>query len=88
MLLLEDRYVQDRPFGNLRRPAHFTIAWNSLIRLEGSGGPCGNPSAPASMHYFKTHGRYLGFIVYPGEKIGSRARAKTLAAMDSLRVGA
>ena len=38
------------------------------------------------MHYFKTHGRYLGFIVYPGSDIGASARAKALALMDSLRV--
>jgi hypothetical protein len=88
LLLLEDRYVQDRPSGDLRRPAHFRIAWNSLVRIKPSGGPCGNPNAPAYMHYFKTHGRYLGFIVYPSKKIGPRTRAKTLAVMDSLRVSA
>ena len=38
------------------------------------------------MHYFKTHGRYLGFIVYPGSGLSTSARAKTLALMDSLRV--
>jgi hypothetical protein len=27
--------------------------------------------APAAMRYFKTRGRYLGFIVYPGTGIGS-----------------
>jgi len=87
ILLLEDRYVQDRPVGDLLRPAHFTIAWNKLARLE-PGRYCGSPNAPASMHYFKTHERYLGFIVYPGARIGPRTRAKTLALMDSLRIGA
>jgi hypothetical protein len=85
ILLLEDRYVQDRPTGNLRRPVHFTIAWNRLVELEPSGY-CGSPNAPAAMHYVKTHGRYLGFIVYPGAGIGSSIRAKTLSVMDSLRV--
>jgi hypothetical protein len=85
ILLLEDRYVQDRPTGNLRRPVHFTIAWNRLVKLEPSGY-CGSPAAPAAMHYFKTHGRYLGFIVYPGAGIRSSIRAKTLSVMDSLRV--
>jgi hypothetical protein len=86
ILLLEDRYVQDRPTGNLRRPVHFTIDWNLLVRLKPSGYG-GAPSAPASMHYFKTRGRYLGFIVYPGAGIGPSIRAKTLTVMDSLRVG-
>jgi hypothetical protein len=86
ILLLEDRYVQDRPTGNLRRPVHFTIAWNRLGRLKPSGY-CGSPNAPAAMHYVKTHGRYLGFIVYPGAGIGSSIRAKTLTVMDSLHVG-
>lgn len=86
MLLLEDRYIQDRPTGNLRRPARFKIAWNNLVNLEGSGGVCGNPNAPAAIHYFKTHGRYLGFIIYPGGTISPRTRADTLAVMDSLRV--
>ena len=38
------------------------------------------------MHYFKTHGRYLGFIVYPGSDVDALTRAKTLALMDSVRV--
>jgi hypothetical protein len=87
VILLEDRFVQDRPVGNLHRPAHFTIAWNKLVRLE-PGGYCGSPNAPASMHYFKTRERYLGFIVYPGAHVGLRTRAQTLAVMNSLRLGA
>jgi hypothetical protein len=38
------------------------------------------------MRYFKVDGRYLGFIVYPGRRVGTRTRAQTLALMDSLRV--
>ena len=86
ILLLEDRYVQDRPAGNLQRPVHFTIAWNHLVRLEPSGY-CGSPIAPASMHYFKTQRRYLGFIVYPGSELSPGTRAQALGVMDSLRVG-
>jgi hypothetical protein len=85
VLLLEDRQVQDRPSGDLRRPRHFTVDWDSLRTLA-PDGYCGNPRGPAAMHYFKTHGRYLGFIVYPGSDVGASARAKTLALMDSLRV--
>jgi hypothetical protein len=87
ILLLEDRYVQDRPVGDLRRPTHFAIAWNKLVRLE-PNRYCGNPNAPAAMHYFKTHGRYLGFIVYPGAAVDAQTRATTLAVMDGLRAGA
>ena len=77
--------MQDRPSGDLRRPRHFTVDWDSLRTLA-PDGYCGNPRGPAAMHYFKTHGRYLGFIVYPGSDVGASARAKTLALMDSLRV--
>jgi len=38
------------------------------------------------MHYFKTHSRYLGYIVYPGSSVRPRVRAQTVALMDSLRV--
>jgi hypothetical protein len=85
VLLLEDRYIQDRPVGDLRRPTHFSVTWNRLVRLK---AVCGLPNAPAYMRYFKTHGRYLGFIVYPGERVGETTRVKTLAVMDSLRVSA
>lgn len=87
VLLLEDRQVQDRPSGDLRRPLRFTVDWESLRTLA-PDGYCGNPKGPATMHYFKTHGRYLGFIIYPGSRVGAAARAKTLALMDSLRVTA
>jgi hypothetical protein len=85
VLLLEDRQVQDRPVGNLRRPRHFTVNWESLRTLS-PDGYCGNPRGRAAMHYFKIHRRYLGFIVYPGSNVGASTRAKTLALMDSLRV--
>jgi hypothetical protein len=85
VLLLEDRQAQDRPIGNLRRPRHFTVGWASLRTLS-PDGYCGNPKGPAAMHYIKTHGRYLGFIVFPGSHVRAPTRAKTLALMDSLRV--
>jgi hypothetical protein len=87
ILLLEDREVQDRPAGNLRRPVRFAIAWDDLVRLE-PARYCGAPNAPASMHYFKTRERYLGFIVYPGADTGPQTRARTLSVMDSLLVHA
>jgi hypothetical protein len=85
VLLLEDRQVQDRPSGDLRLPRHFHVDWSSLRTLEPDGF-CGNPKGPAAMHYFKTHNRYLGYIVYPGSNVGLRTRAQTLTLMDSLRV--
>jgi hypothetical protein len=85
ILLLEDRYRQDRPVGNLRRPAHFVVAWRRLVHLKPS---CGLPNAPAYMRYFKTHTRYIGFIVYPTGRINAEVRADTLAIMDSLLVTA
>jgi len=83
ILLLEDRSRQDRPSGDLRRPTHFSITWNRLVHVSPT---CGNPDTPAFMRYFKTHSRYIGFIVYRGAQIGSNTRSKTLAVMDSLRV--
>lgn len=85
VLLLEDMQAQDRPVGDLRRPRHFFVDWSGLRTLEPDGF-CGNPRGLASMRYIKTHGRYLGFIVYPGGHPDALARAKTLALMDSLRV--
>jgi hypothetical protein len=83
ILLLEDRYRQDRPSGDLRRPTHFSIPWSRLVHAKPI---CGDPDTPAFMRYFMTHGRYLGFIVYPGARIGPQTRAEALAVMDSLRV--
>ncbi|MGH2998671.1 MAG: hypothetical protein ACRDNM_05150 [Gaiellaceae bacterium] len=82
ILLLEDRYRQDRPTGDLQRPAHFSVAWNRPVTLKPI---CGMPNTPAFLRYFRAHGRYVGFIVYPAGPIGSRTRAATLAIMDSLR---
>jgi hypothetical protein len=87
VLVMEDRYVQDRPPGDLRRPNHFAVAWNQLRHLDG-GSACGLPDAPAYLRYFKTHGRYIGFIVFPGRQVSSSTRAKTLVVMDSIRVNA
>jgi hypothetical protein len=83
LLLLEDRYLQDRPVGDLRRPAHFAVAWSRLRRLK---AVCGNPDAPAFMRHFKSRGRYLGFIVYPSGRVPPQVRRATLELMDSLRV--
>jgi hypothetical protein len=83
VVLLEDRYRQDRPLGDLRRPQHFSGNWNHLAQIKPS---CGLPASPAYMHYVKTHGRYLGFIVYPGSAVDATTRAATIALMDSLHV--
>lgn len=83
IVLLEDRYRLDRPVGDLRRPQHFSVAWNRLARIKPS---CGLPSSPGYMRYVKTHGRYLGFIVYPGRATGPRTREATVTLMDSLHV--
>jgi len=85
ILVLEDRYRQDRPVGDLRRPARFSVTWSRLARLKQF---CGNPDAPAFMRYFRARGRYIGFIVYPGRHVSSRTRADTLDVMDSIRVEA
>jgi hypothetical protein len=83
VVLLEDRYRQDRPLGDLRRPQNFAVSWNHLAQIKPS---CGLPASPAYMHYVKTHGRYLGFIVYPGSAVDAKTRAATIALMDSLHV--
>lgn len=83
ILLLEDRYAQDRPAGDLHRPAHFTIAWSRLVRIKPI---CGDPTVPGYMRWFRTHDRYLGFIVYPGRAASGRTKAETLRVLDSLRV--
>lgn len=38
------------------------------------------------MRYIRTHGRYLGFIVYPGTVVDATTRETTLTLMDSLHV--
>lgn len=87
VLVMEDRYVQDRPAGDLRRPNHFAVSWDQLRHLDG-GSACDLPDSPAYLRYFKTHGRYIGFIVFPGRQVSSSTRAKTLVVMDSIRVNA
>jgi hypothetical protein len=83
IVLLEDRYRQDRPVGDLRRPEQFSVSWNRLARIKPS---CGLPSSPGYMRYVRTHGRYLGFIVYPGAATRPRTREATVTLMDSLHV--
>jgi len=83
IMVVEDH--ANLPSGDLNRPSHFTVAWNRLTRLEGPGG-CGSPNTPVSMRFFHTHGRYLGFDVYPGPSVSGKTRAQALAVMDSLRV--
>ena len=83
VVLLEDRLRKDRPLGNLQKPAHFSVTWNRLVRVQGD---CGLPNAAAFMRYFEVDSRYLGFLIYPGTPVALRRRAETLAVMDSLRV--
>lgn len=83
VVLLQDRYPQDRPVGDLQRPRRFSVTWTRLSHLESC---CGLPDAPAYMRYVKIRGRYLGFIVFPGSAIGAKTRAATLTLMNSLRV--
>jgi hypothetical protein len=83
LVVLEDRYVQDRPLGDLQRPMRFTVAWDRLVHVKAI---CGLPDSAAYMRYFKTHGRYLGFIVYPGSEVGATTRKNTLTVMNSLHV--
>jgi hypothetical protein len=56
---------------------------NHLAKIKPT---CGLPTSPAYMHYVKTHGRYLGFIVYPASAVDAKTRAATIALMDSLHV--
>jgi hypothetical protein len=83
VVLLEDRYRQDRPAGDLHRPQRFSVSWNHLVHIKPS---CGLPASPAYMHYVKTHGRYLGFIVYPASAVDAKTREATIALMSSLRI--
>ena len=80
VVLLEDRHA--RPLGDLRRPAHFSVKWNRLVRVQG----CGGLPARGFIRYFESDRRYLGFIVYPGARVGQATRAKTIALMDSLQI--
>lgn len=71
------------PSGNLHRPERFSVDWNHPVRLKRS---CGSPDAPASMHWFRMDGRYLGLTVYLGLHIPAATRAQTIGVMDSLTV--
>ena len=85
VVLVEDRLLVDRPVGDLRRPARFSVTWSRLTQTIPAHF-CGDPAAPAFLRYFRTRGRYLGFIVYPGAQPPRQVRETTLAVMDSLRV--
>ena len=81
MLLLEDHV--NKPEGDLRRPARFHVRWNRLTQLSAC---CQLPALPASMRYFREHGRHLGFIVFPGHHVSAATRRTTERLLDSLRV--
>ena len=83
VFVLEDRLREDRPVGDLRRPAHFTVDWDSLRRLEPC---CESPTAPSYLRYVKQEGRYVGFVVYPIGRIGAKTRSETLRLLDSLTI--
>jgi len=77
--VLEDHAF--KPAGDLRRPSHFAIRWNSTREIAPC---CGTPDGPASMHWFKQDGRYIGFIVYIGRGVPAARRAATEHMVDSL----
>jgi hypothetical protein len=81
--LLEDRFRQDRPSGDLRRPAHFSVAWDRLVHVKPI---CGAPDAPAFLRAFREQRRYFVFIVYPGGAVSRSLQAQTLGVLDSFRV--
>jgi hypothetical protein len=80
--VLEDHAF--KPAGDLRRPLHFAIDWQSTHEIVPC---CGTPDGPASMHWFRQGGRYLGFIVYIGRDVPTARRAATEHMLDSLRLG-
>ena len=84
VVVLMDRFAQDRPFGDLHRPEHFSVPWSKLVHVKSI---CGLPHAPAYARYLRANGRYIGFIIYPGSGPSARTRAQTLTTMDSIRVG-
>jgi hypothetical protein len=81
VFVLEDHAV--KPVGDLRRPHHFKIAWHTTRGLEPC---CGEPDGPASMHWFRQHGRYLGFVVFMRGDVPAARRATTEHVLDSLRL--
>jgi hypothetical protein len=80
--VLEDHV--NKPVGDLRRPRHFAIDWQTTREIVPC---CGSPDGPASMHWFRQRGRYLGFIVYIGRDVPAGRRAATEHMLDSLRLG-
>jgi hypothetical protein len=79
--VLEDHV--NKPVGDLRRPRHFAIDWQTTREIAPC---CGSPDGPASMHWFRQGGRYLGFIVYNGRGVPTARRAATEHMLDSLRL--
>ena len=79
--VLEDHAY--KPAGDLRRPRHFAIDWQSTREIAPC---CGTPDGPASMHWFKEGGRYIGFIVYIGRGVTASHRAATERMVDGLRL--
>jgi hypothetical protein len=83
VFVLEVRVREDRPLGDLRRPAHFTVDWDNLRRLEPC---CQSPTAPSYLRYVRQEGRYVGFVVYPIGRISATTRSETLRLLDSLTI--
>jgi hypothetical protein len=83
VFVLEVRVREDRPVGDLRRPAHFTVDWDNMRRLEPC---CGSPTAPSYLRYVKLQNRYVGFVVYPVGRISTTTRSETLRLLDSLTI--
>jgi hypothetical protein len=79
--VLEDHAY--KPAGNLRRPRHFAIDWQSTREIAPC---CGTPDGPASMHWFEQEARYIGFIVYIGRGVPAGRRAATEQMVDTLQV--
>jgi hypothetical protein len=79
--VLEDHAY--KPAGDLRRPRHFAIDWQSTREIAPC---CGTPDGPASMHWFREAGRYIGFIVYIGRDVPAARRMATEHMVDSLRL--
>jgi hypothetical protein len=83
MLVFVEEDHLNKPYGSLRRPAHFHVTWGHFDRLEGC---CGLPAVRGQTIWFRQNGRYLGFIVYAGRGVSAATRAKTEHLLDSLQV--
>jgi hypothetical protein len=81
VFVLEVRVREDRPLGDLQRPAHFSVDWGDLRRLEPC---CQSPTAPSYLRYVKQESRYVGFVVYPVGRISATTKNETLQLLDSL----